>query len=250
MPSVKERKRKTQKEQTAMGASRYCAIVGGLVCTLASCRSAPPAEVSTEPDEPSSIESVASPSESAPPPPPPNSYLAQLPPEATNQLVDLGINIVIPIYLPPNTALANYGVGEKEAGVGGGPYYWLVYRDDQNRCFAIEYTSGGIGGISLENQEPLDNALFDDDYSLYHGKFPNGDEGELPESDLFTDWLEGEDGFYRLVGAGLVNAQDYGQGDCSNIPVKEAIAVAESLSYLPTDIRTLNVSPAESDLPD
>lgn len=228
-----------------------CAIAGGLLCTLVSCRSAPPiADVPAEPDKSSSIESEAPPSESTPPPPPTNSYLAQLPPEATNQLVALGINIVIPTYLPPNMTLANYGVGEKEAGVGGGPYYWLVYRDDQNRCFSIEYTSGGIGGISLENQEPLNNALFDDDYSLYHGKFPNGDVGELPESDLFTDWLEGEDGFYRLVGAGLVNAQDYGQGDCSNISVKEAIAVAESLSYLPTDIRTLDLIPPASDLPE
>ncbi|MEM7066372.1 MAG: hypothetical protein AAF572_24785 [Cyanobacteria bacterium P01_B01_bin.77] len=242
------------KGKTTTKASRCCAIAGGLLCMLVSCRSAP-STVDVSADEPteSSISSIeeeaSSPVESTPPPPPTNSYLAQLPPEVTNQLVDLGINIAIPTYLPQNTTLANYGAGKKEAGVGGGPYYWLVYRDDQNRCFAIEYTSGGVGGISLENQEPLANALFDDDYSLYHGKFPNGEEGELPESDLFTDWLKGEDGFYRLVGAGLVNAQDYGQGDCSNISVKEALAVAESLSYLPTDIRTLDLSPTQSDLP-
>nr|MBX2865597.1 hypothetical protein [Leptolyngbyaceae cyanobacterium MAG.088] len=181
---------------------------------------------------------TSSPNAKAPPPPPPNSYLAQLPPEATGQLVDMGINIVIPTYLTQNMALANYGVGGLD---GNGAYYWLVYRDDNSRCFAIEYLSGGIEDIWLEKQESLRSDLFGEGYSLYHGKFPNGSDGELPESDLFTDWFAGEDGFYRLVGAGLVNSQDYGQGDCSNLTVKEAISIAESLSYLPTDIRTLDL---------
>lgn len=184
----------------------------------------------------------------APPPPPPNSYLAQLPPDATSQLVELGVNIVIPTYLTQNMALANYRVGNTPED--STPYYWLVYRDDQNRCFAIEYIANGIEEISLENEEPLDSALFGEGYSLYHGKFPNGGEGELPKSDLFTDWLGGEDGFYRLIGSGLVNAQDYGQGDCSNITVKEAVDIAESLSYLPTDIKTLDLIPPQPDFAD
>ena len=234
---------------------RKCWLVGGaILLMLASCRATPPTESpptdSTAADAPSSPSSnTESFPDNAPPPPPPNSYLAQLPPETTNQLIALNINIAIPTYLPQAMSLANYGAGETPEGVGGGPYYWLVYRDDQNRCFAIEYASGGIGGISLENQEPLNSALFGDGYSLYHGKFPNGGDGELPESDLFTDWLEGDDGFYRLVGSGLVNAQDYGQGDCSNITVKEAIAVVESLSYLPTDIKTLDVTPPAREAP-
>jgi hypothetical protein len=171
--------------------------------------------------------------------------LAQLPPDATSQLVNLGVNIVIPTYLTQNMTLANYGIGSTSAG--NRPYYWLVYRDEQNRCFAIEYVSDDMEDISLENQEPLNSDLFGEGYSLYHGKFPNGGDGELPESDLFTDWFAGEDGFYRLIGSGLVNAQDYGQGDCSNITVKEAITITESLSHLPTDIRTLDLIPAQSD---
>lgn len=178
-----------------------------------------------------------------PPAPPPNAYLAQLPPEATNQLTNLAIDIAIPTYLPQQMTLASYGVGQPTADPR---YYWLVYRDDQNRCFAIEYMSAGINEMSLENQEPLETPLFGENYSLYHGKFPNGGTGELPESDLFTDWLKGNEGFYRLVGAGLVNSQDYGQKDCGNITIKEAISVAESLSYLPTDIRTLDLTPAPS----
>lgn len=181
----------------------------------------------------------------APPPPPPNSYLAHLPPDATNQLASLDINIVIPTYLTQNMTLANYGVGT--SAEDGGPYYWLVYRDPQNRCFAIEYTADGIGDTSLENQEPLAITLFGEDYSLYHGKFPNGDNGPLSEADLFTDWLAGEDGFYRLIGAGLVNARDYGQGDCTNLTVAEAVTVAESLSYLPSDIRTLEIAPLKTE---
>ncbi len=152
---------------------------------------------------------------------------------------------MIPTYLTQNMTLANYGVGETSDN--NGAYYWLVYRDNQNRCFAIEYASDGIEDISLENQAPLTSELFGQGYNLYHGKFPNGGDGELPERDLFTDWLVGEDGFYRLIGSGLINAQDYGQGDCKNITVAEAITITESFSYLPTDIRTLELMPSQSD---
>lgn len=147
--------------------------------------------------------------------------------------------------------LASYGVEEFVTNqTVETPYYWLVYRDDQNRCFAIEYTASNIEHISLENQEPLTSALFGDGYSLHHGKFPNGGNAELSKSDLFTDWLAGDDGFYRLIGAGLINAQDYGQGDCTNITVKEAIAITESFSYLPTDIRTLDLATPAPALPE
>lgn len=219
------------------------AIAGSTLLTLASCRStSPDTDVTPQPSE-----SVAPPTNdvSSPPPPPTNSYLAQLPPNVTNELVSLDINIAIPTYLPSTMTLANYGIGSEETD-----YYWLVYRDDQDRCFAIEYAAGDTDDISLENQEPLNSTVFGEHYSLHHGKFPNGGDGELPESDLFTDWLEGEDGFYRLVGAGLVNAQDYGQNDCNNIAVKEAISIAESLSYLPTDLRTLEPLPPKSESSD
>lgn len=213
-----------------------------LLATLVSCQTASPPVAAPETSTPQAQTTVPSgpPPGNLPPPPPVNSYLAQLPPDATNQLVALAIDIAIPTYLPPNMTLANYGVGTT-----GNPYYWLVYRDDQNHCFAIEYAASNIDNMSLENQEPLGLKTFGEGYSLYHGKFPNGGVGELPTSDFFTQWLAGEDGFYRLVGAGLVNAQDYGQKDCINIAIKEAIAVAESLSYLPTDIRTLEIFPPE-----
>ncbi|MFG6097607.1 hypothetical protein D0962_10745 [Leptolyngbyaceae cyanobacterium CCMR0082] len=207
---------------------------------LASCQRTPPATDIPNVQNPSA---PPPPETQAPPPPPSNSYLAQIPPDVTNQLVNLGVNIVIPTYLTPNMTLASYGVGETSET--STPYYWLVYRDDQQRCFAIEYAASGTNDISLENQEPLDSMLFGEGYRLYHGKFPNGESGELPEPDLFTDWLTGEDGFYRLIGAGLINAQDYGQGDCSNLTVKEAMTVAESLNYLATDIRTLEAIPAK-----
>ncbi|MEA5463036.1 hypothetical protein [Leptothoe sp. PORK10 BA2] len=230
--------------------SRQSWVVSSLLLTtLISCR-APSPDIPAEPTIPAPAEGSSAPSSplgSAPPPPPPNSYLAQLPPEATNQLVSLNIDIAIPTYLPPTMTLANYGVGTAAEETGGGAYYWLVYRDEKNRCFAIEYTANGTDDISLENQVPVDTVLFGAGYSLYHGKFPNGGAGELPESDFFTDWLAGEDGFYRLVGAGLINSQDYGQGDCSNISVKEAISITESLSYLPTDIRTLELIPPKTD---
>lgn len=211
-------------------------LLAPLLLTATSCQSTPDT-TAVEPTSPIALPSSSSPT--APPLPPANSYLAQLPPKATNQLTALDVDIVIPTYLPANMKLANHSAGETE----GNRYYWLVYRDEQNRCFAIEYASTNINDISLENKEPLNSNLFGNRYSLYHGKFPNGSEGELSASDLFTDWLEGEDGFYRLVGAGIVTGQDYGQTDCVNITVQEAIAVAESLGYLPNDIRTLDFAP-------
>ncbi|MEM8611509.1 MAG: hypothetical protein AAGF93_05785 [Cyanobacteria bacterium P01_H01_bin.105] len=223
-------------------------ITKGLVgaMALASCQpTAPPpssTNLPTAPQTPTAAIS-SSPDIKVPPPPPSNSYLAQLPPDATNQLVQLDINIVIPTYLTQNMNLVNYEVGE--TADNGSAYYWLIYRDGQNRCFAIEYASEGIENSSLENQESLDSSLFGEGYYLYHGKFPNGGDGELPESDLFTDWLAGDDGFYRLIGAGLVNTRNYGQSDCTNITVDEAIAIAESLGYLPTDIKTLELIPTQ-----
>ncbi len=224
-------------------------LIKVLLCalTIIGCRpefpSADTPSATSEPAITAPVDMAAAP----PPPPPPNSYLAHLPPDVTNQLASLGIKIVIPTYLTQNMTLANYGVS---TAADSSSYYWLVYRDTQNRCFAIEYAaSGGMADISLENQEPLDIALFGEDYSLYHGKFPKtGEQGALPEADLFTDWLAGEDGSYRLIGAGLINAQDYGQGDCTNITVGEAITVAESLSYLPSDIRTLDTVPFRPEL--
>lgn len=210
---------------------------GFLLIVLMGCQS-PSEEAAIVADVEQPAETAAE-TAALPPPPPTNSYLAHLSPEVTNQLVGLNINIAIPTYLPQAMTLASYEAGETAAGSA---YYWLVYRNPQDQCFAIEYTASDSDDIFLENQEVLKSELFGDDYRLYHGKFPNGGEGELPESDLFTDWLEGEDGFYRLIGAGLVNAQNNGQDNCSNIPIKEALAVVESLSYLPTDIKTLERS--------
>ncbi len=216
-------------------------ILWGMALFLMGCHSTPPNAPSNAPVLPDTVpDTVIAAPQNTPPPPPNNSYLAQLPPEVTNQLVQLDINIAVPTYLPKNMTLAGYGVGE--AG-SSSPYYWLVYRDDQNRCFAIEYTASRKGQLSLEKQEPLTPALFGSGHTLYHGKLLNGGPQSLPENDLVTDWFTGEDGFYRLIGAGFINAQPYNQGDCTNIALQEAIAVAESLSYLPTDIRTLYLAP-------
>ena len=132
-------------------------VAGVLLIALASCQSAPPQpEALTDSDQPTNTETIA-----LPPPPPTNSYLAHLSPEVTNQLVGLNINIAIPTYLPQSMTLANYGVGET---ITGSTYYWLVYRDTQDQCFAIEYTDSSREDIFLENQEALKSELFGDEY--------------------------------------------------------------------------------------
>ncbi|MEM6251760.1 MAG: hypothetical protein AAF821_02455 [Cyanobacteria bacterium P01_D01_bin.156] len=219
----------------AAALAKTLCYVAPLILAVVSCQATPTPDIAVEPPPETSNNATA------PPPPPANSYLAQLSPEVTNQLRALDIEIVIPTYLPANTKLATYGVEAAAEPL----YYWLVYRDEQNRCFAIEYAATAINSISLDNKEPISSSLFGDDYHLYHGKRSNGGGGELLISDLLTDWIKSRDGFYRLVGAGMVTGQSYGPKNCTNVTVQEAIAIAESLSYLPEDIRTLDAIPAQ-----
>lgn len=174
-----------------------------------------------------------------PPPPPAGAFLAQLNPQVTAELEALNIPVVIPTYLPEGFSLVAHEAGEAAPEPGGGPYYWLVYRDVENHCFAIEYASGGIGGPGLENELPINSPLFGSGYALYYGSYDDPDlKQQFPEPDLFSDWLQGDQGFYRLVGAQLT-MQTYNQAGCINLAPAEAVKIVESLTYLPADMTDL-----------
>ncbi|MEO1399711.1 MAG: hypothetical protein AAFV72_00470 [Cyanobacteria bacterium J06635_1] len=173
----------------------------------------------------------------APPPPPTGSFFGLLPPEANADLAALEIPAAVPSYLPDGFTLADYETGQNQSsGPGGGAYYWLIYRDAQNRCFTVEYTSGGVGGIVLENQLPISSPLFGPGYSLYYGQYEDASLREqFPEPDLFSDWMSGEQGLYRLVGAEQT-MQTYEQTNCADLDPQEAVKIVESLTYLETEI--------------
>ncbi|NEP18102.1 MAG: hypothetical protein F6J97_14555 [Leptolyngbya sp. SIO4C1] len=180
----------------------------------------------------------AAPSGAPPPPPPPaDSFFALLPPEATAALEALEISAAVPSYLPAGFSLADYEAGQGGvSGADGRPYYWLIYRDAQNHCFAIEFTSGGVGGPELENQLPIESPLFGPGYSLHYGQYADsGLREQFPEPDLFSDWMAGEQGLYRLAGAEQI-MQTYEQSGCRNLPPEEALRVVESLTYLRSDL--------------
>jgi hypothetical protein len=171
-----------------------------------------------------------------PPPPPAGAFLAQIPPDINAELAALEIPIAVPTYLPDGFDLVDYATGTTAAGPGGGPFYWLVYRDDKSRCFAVEYTSGGIGGVGLSQQLTIESSIFGSGYVLHSGQNDgSGLQAELPESDLFSDWMQGDQGFYRLIGAQLT-MQTYGQKGCQDMPAEEAVKVIESLTYLQSEI--------------
>lgn len=211
----------------------------GLALLLGGCGAKPEAD-SANPDTPSPPAETtdADLSENTgpvPPPPPADSFLAQIPPDIATELNALEIPIIAPTYLPDGFDLVDYEAGVNEAAnetVGAGPYYWLVYRDDTQRCFAIEYTSGGIGGPTLAQSMPINSPLFGSGYALYHGPFEDPNLAtEFPEEDLFSDWLQKDTGFYRLIGAQLT-MQTYKQSNCKNLPPEEAVKVIESMAYL------------------
>ncbi|MEM9903454.1 MAG: hypothetical protein AAF921_00295 [Cyanobacteria bacterium P01_D01_bin.44] len=209
---------------------------------MVSCQAAPPAPEDILPPPEADSKTLPPPaSGGGPPPPPTGSFFALLPPEATADLAALEIPAAVPSYLPEGFTLADYETGQgkssgQSSGPGGGDYYWLIYRDAQNRCFTIEYTSGGVGGIVLENQLPISSPLFGPGYSLYYGQYEDASLREqFPEPDMFSDWMSGDQGLYRLTGAEQT-MQTYEQTNCTDLPPQEAVKVVESLTYLETEI--------------
>ncbi|MEO0866970.1 MAG: hypothetical protein AAFY17_00720, partial [Cyanobacteria bacterium J06642_11] len=89
-----------------------------LLALLTSCQTAAPEETTPASDSQAINTDGDGSSPTVPPPPPENAYLAQLPPEVTNQLSGLAAAIVIPTYLPTTMKLVNHSVDE-----AAGTYY-------------------------------------------------------------------------------------------------------------------------------
>lgn len=152
--------------------------------------------------------------------------LAQIPRMTPNQkaaLRALNIKIVVPAYVPAGFRIANVLTIKNSEGTGSA----IIYKDKNNRCFAIETTSGGVGDLGGNRSYRFNNLVFGRS-TLEEGKF-----GISSRSTLLGQWL-GSGPFHRFVGGGYISSVQikYDLSGCNNISLQDAIRVSESLRYL------------------
>ncbi|MGB5972862.1 MAG: hypothetical protein WBG38_06060, partial [Nodosilinea sp.] len=146
----------------------------------------------------------------------------------------LGIEVVVPGQVPPAFSIVEMRVDQSETDPG----YLVVYRSDLSQCFAVEFAASGIGDPpATESRVPIQPPLFSgQDYSLNYGPFTDADlRAEFPQSNLFTDWLVGSSGSYRLIGATYIGDLFESLKECQDVSPEEAVALAESLTVLSAD---------------
>ncbi|MBD2231925.1 hypothetical protein [Phormidium tenue] len=166
-----------------------------------------------------------------PPPPPEGAFLAQMSPTQTSQLTSLGVEVVVPGQVPPSFAIAEIRVDSSDIGPG----YLVVYQNERSQCFAVEFAAEGIGDSpATESRLPIQPPLFGDQgYGLNYGPFTDANlRAEFPDSNLFTDWMLGASGAYRLVGATYIGGLFESLQACEDVSPEEAVALAESFTVL------------------
>ncbi|HSM80548.1 MAG TPA: hypothetical protein VLS96_02625 [Nodosilinea sp.] len=169
-----------------------------------------------------------------PPPPPAGAFLAQMTPEQTAQLTQLGVEVVVPGQVPPAFSVAEMRVSQSDPA----PSYLVVYQDEADQCFAMEFAAEGFGDLpATENRLSIKPPLFgDQSYGLNYGPFVDADlSAQAPQANLFTDWMIGSSGAYRLVGAAYIGDLFDQLRSCTDISPEAAVALAESLTVLSTD---------------
>ncbi|MFH7243248.1 MAG: hypothetical protein ACHWZW_10410 [Spirulina sp.] len=174
----------------------------------------------------------------APPPPPPGAFLAQLSPDQVAQLTSLGIDVVVPGTVPPAFQVADLRITQGDMGTS----YLIVYQNASNQCFAVEYVDGGtLTPLATENRVPIKPPLFTDEngnpsYGLNYGKYSDPEwQAKFPEPNLYTDWLAGPSGYYRLTGAAEIKALFATFDACKDIDPQDAVAIAESFTLITTE---------------
>ncbi len=173
------------------------------------------------------------PESTAPPPPPPGSFLGQLSPEQTNQLTSLGIEVVVPGVVSPDFKVVDLRVDHHDQALG----YMVVYRHRQGQCFAVEFANGDPTPppptqSALAMQPPLFGGQ---GYYLHYGKFKETKmQSRFPGSNLYSDWLSGPSGAYRLVGAAYIRQLFPALGSCQDVDPREAVKLVESFTLLTT----------------
>ncbi|MBD0270086.1 MAG: hypothetical protein ICV77_17550, partial [Cyanobacteria bacterium Co-bin8] len=102
-----------------------------------------------------------------------------------------------------------------------------------------EIAASGIGEIpATENRLPIAPPLFaDEGYGLNYGIYQDEAlRSQFPDPQLYTDWLVGPSGAYRLIGASYLNSAFPDQPPCQDISPEEAVQIVESLTVLTPDV--------------
>ncbi|MGB8703340.1 MAG: hypothetical protein WCD18_28315 [Thermosynechococcaceae cyanobacterium] len=153
----------------------------------------------------------------------------QLNPHQIQLLQALGLRIAVPTYMPRGFTLEKVLAEIDRQSRIGGISYTLFYRrydsdTNQDFCFAIEATNGGIGDIPTGSRSYPINASNFGKSSLEYGVY-----GRAKGATYLSNWLGTASGpFYRFVGAGIIPEGS----NCTNMSVQESIRVTESLQYL------------------
>ncbi len=209
-------------------------MIGGLGLTLLSSCSGP----AVSPEVPTADPEAIAPATPVPPPPPRSAYIALLTPEQTAEIKALAIPLVVPTAIPAGFVVESVAVHQEDRFTD----YQILYRDTSDRCFLVEYASGGLGGIpTTEYRLPINPPLFAVDgveYGLNYGPYTDDYLREQsPEPELISDWLWLENaGGYRIAGAAYINSQLDVSTPCQDIEPEEAVTLIESLALMTDDI--------------
>jgi hypothetical protein len=173
----------------------------------------------------------------APPPPPPGSFLAQLSPDQVAQLTSLGIDVVVPGTVTPSFQVADLRITQGDTDLS----YLIVYQNAENQCFAVEFADSGTSPPpATESRLPIKPPLFTQEnggpsYSLNYGKYSDPAwQAKFPDSNLYTDWLAGPSGYYRLTGAADIKALFATFDHCKDVDPKTAVDLVESFTLITT----------------
>ncbi|MBF2085955.1 hypothetical protein [Thermoleptolyngbya sp. C42_A2020_037] len=149
----------------------------------------------------------------------------------------LGVPLVVPTVLPPETYLSDVVV---TSDPDWGKEYTLYYRSFSAdsaiaTCFQIEYSDGGFGGPVPPNSRPIETpaiARSNDPYFIYWAdNEASSDDSPFPANAVFSDWIEvpGVPGGYRLS-SGLIDSELVRA--CNFLDPDSAVAIASSLDRL------------------
>jgi hypothetical protein len=161
--------------------------------------------------------------------------LAGLTENQIQRLKSLNRKIAVPAYIPPGFKVADVQIKSCPDGISScrfGPSYAIVYQGENNSCFAIEATGGGVGGPVLEFELPINSPVFGKS-QLYYGRFDHEMREGNASPTIFSDWLGDVANnpnllFVRFAGSG---ASQFVQ-NCNNISPEEAVKVTESLVFI------------------
>lgn len=215
----------------------------GVVLPLAaslvvSCQPSPPPTVDSGPPPLESAPLDSLPAETTPPPPPEGAFLGQISPTQVSQLNSLGIEVVVPGVIPPGFKVAELRITQGEAALG----YMIVYQhpgtEGQGQCFAVEFTREGMGDPpAVTEKRSLKPPLFKgQSYELHYGQFTEPAlQRQFPGGALYSDWLQGASGAYRLIGAVLIGQLFPALQGCQDVTPTQAVELVENFTVLAAD---------------